>query len=414
MTEITPLKESEIDDFLEVFVEAYPDDEREDTEGLVKYLKRSLSEDKHIEYFKASIGKEIVGTLRFLNYEMNMRNKMVPAKGLGLVAVSSLHRKKGVAKSMMEFYISESDKAGVDFLILYPFNLAFYRKTGFGYGTKQRMYKLLPSSFPSYTPSNLTYMKKEEAPQVLDCFNEYATQNNGMIIRKEGAFDGSLDSPGKKILLYKENDKILGYMAYHYKTEKPDYEYDCNLIISELIYNNKEALHSFIGFIHNQREQAVRIHFNTQDESLFFLLDNPLNGEKETFKTEQLESYTTALSMMYRISNVKRLFTRYSDVKFSDDDFIVKLSIQDTLYSPNNSSTIIRFQNGYPVVEQENSSWDVELSMDISDFSSLFAGAVSLRKLVKLGLAEISDGAWLNKADRTLSYHEKPQCFTSF
>lgn len=414
MLKIDSLKKSEIEDYVSVVIDAYPDDDRENSDSLVDYLNKSLDKDDYIRYWKAAYGNDIVGTMRFLDYQMNIRNKKVSASGLGLVAVSPLHRKKGIARTMMEFYISENEKAGVDFLILYPFNLAFYRKAGFGYGTKQRMYKLLPSSFPAYPAENLCFMKEEDSRAAWDCFRIFAEKTNGMIFRKEGYFDRAADSIGSRVLVFRKGDTIEGYLKYHYKKEKPDYEYDCNLIVTELVYNSGEALKSFIGFLRNQKDQAVRIHITSQDEYLFFLLDNPLNGEKDTFKTEQLESYNSALSMMYRVTNVSRLFGNFGDIRFGHDDFTMKLSIRDTLYPPNNRPAIISFEKGCPSVCTESCAFDFELSMDISDFSSLFAGAVNLKKLVQFGLAEISDITWLERADRALSYSDKPQCFTGF
>jgi len=414
MLQIELLEEKDIEEYAEILTYAYPDDDRESIDHLVQFLSNSLKKDQYIKYFKVLKNKEITGTMRFLDYEMNMRNVKVQAKGLGLVAVSPLHRKEGIAKKMMEFYIGENDKSGINFLILYPFDLSFYRKTGFGYGTKHRMYKLLPQSFPAFPVQNLSYMKKEDSPAMLASFQRFAQKTNGMISRREGAFDHTIDGVQNKVIVYKNKGLIEAYLIFHYKKEKDDYEYDSNLIVTELVYHSKESLQSIIGFLHNQKDQVVRIHFNTQDEYLFYLLDNPLNGEKDTFKTDQLESYVSSLSMMYRVTNVPRLFTEFKGVQFGNDSFRIKLTISDSLYPPNNGSTIIKFEKGYPHVCSAQSDYDCEITMDIADFSSLFAGAVTLRKLIQFGLAEISEDSFIEKADRTLGYCEKPQCFTGF
>ena len=343
-----------------------------------------------------------------------MRNIKVQTTGLGLVAVSLLHRKQGIAKKMMKYFIEQNEKAGINILILYPFDLSFYKKMGFGYGTKQRMYKLLPQSFPPYPVKNLSFMKKEDSSAMLLSFQKFALKTNGMIFRREGSYDHTIDSIQNKVIVYKEGSQIEGYLIFHYKKEKPDYEYDSNLIVTELVYHKKEALQSIIGFLHNQKDQAIRIHINTQDEFLFYLFDNPLNGEKNTFKTDQLESYVSSLSMIYRITNISRLFTEFKDVQFGKESFKVKLTISDSLYPVNDGSTIIRFQNGYPDVCSPASDYDCEISMNIADFSSLFAGAVTLRKLILFGLATISETSYIDIADRALSYFEKPQCFTGF
>ncbi|SFK87622.1 GNAT family N-acetyltransferase [Brevibacillus centrosporus] len=56
----------------------------------------------------------------------------------------------------------------------------------------------------------------------------------------------------------------------------------------------------------------------------------------------------------------------------------------------------------------------VELGMDISDFSSLVMGVISLRKLHLYGLADISDEKQIPFVDRLFATGDKPRSTTPF
>ncbi len=57
---------------------------------------------------------------------------------------------------------------------------------------------------------------------------------------------------------------------------------------------------------------------------------------------------------------------------------------------------------------------DVEVRLDISEFSSLLMGSVGFRKLHTFGLAEISDDRYIDTVDRLFRVWEKPTCVTRF
>ncbi len=406
------LQENDLTEAADILFCCYP--EVDNLEEWEKYLSNSLKTDSHMKYYKISRKNKVAGVMRFFDFEMNIRNIKTKASGLGLVGVSPLARKAGVAKEMMQFFLADNYRLGLNFLILYPFSMKVYKNMGFGYGTKQRMYKLLPTSIPNHKRDNLEILTSDDVEEFSSCYKKYSNKTNGIINRRETTIKKILANPANRIVAHKVNNQIDGYIIFNYKKEKFDYEYDCVLVVSEFVYNTKDALTSLLGFLHSQKDQAIRIHIETQDEYLFYLFDEPMNGEKETFKTEQLECYTTALSMMYRIINIKGLFREYKGFQFGTDTFKLKLTIKDTFLKDNNGSTVIRFSNGYSEVRDDMDDFDVELKMDICDFSSLFVGAVPLSSLLKYGLAEISDKKYTNIVANALNYPEKPICLTGF
>jgi predicted acetyltransferase len=57
---------------------------------------------------------------------------------------------------------------------------------------------------------------------------------------------------------------------------------------------------------------------------------------------------------------------------------------------------------------------DVEISLDIAEFSSLITGATTFRTLLAYGLAQISDANYADTVHQLFYTPNKPICHTAF
>jgi hypothetical protein len=103
-----------------------------------------------------------------------------------------------------------------------------------------------------------------------------------------------------------------------------------------------------------------------------------------------------------------------SDHDFGGQDCRLKLAIRDSFFPENDGDTLVRFSGGRPSVRGAGDGYDVEVSLDIADFSSLVMGAVRFRSLYDYGLAEISDPGAVAAIDRLFRVEQKPICTTPF
>jgi predicted acetyltransferase len=414
-SEISLLQKDDLEQFAQVIVHAYPMPYQNSIDDCIHWIRDSLKNDAaSIKYYKAVKNGTIVGGMRFFDFQMNMRNVMIAAAGMGLVAVNPLYRKEHVAKDMLHFFIEENDRIGYPMLVLYPFQIGFYKKMGFGYGTKQRMYKLLPTSFPEGPRGQLLFLNGQDAASVSACYEKHVANTHGTTRQSQVNFEKMLKNFHLKAVGVKSNGRLEGFIIFSYKRVKPDLVYENDMHVHWLVYNNREALTALFGYIHAQKDQIKRVYLNTQDEYFFSLLEDPTNGESDAFNSEKLECYTTALGMMYRVINIPGLFRAYKAQRFGAESLTMKMTIRDSFFQRNNTSTTIRFDAGYAEVLDDLKKYDVEIAMDVSDFSSLFVGAVPFEKLLQFGLAEISDPAYADVVSRTLNYPKKPMCYVYF
>jgi predicted acetyltransferase len=139
------------------------------------------------------------------------------------------------------------------------------------------------------------------------------------------------------------------------------------------------------------------------------LLTDPSNG----LNTIHLETNVAGIGMMYRIINVKGVFADLSMHNFNNQSCKVKITIKDTFISTNNGSAIINFENGKNILSDMD-DYQVEITLDVSDFSSLIMGAIDFKALFNIGLAEISDESYINTIHRIFYTEHKPVCKTDF
>ena len=92
----------------------------------------------------------------------------------------------------------------------------------------------------------------------------------------------------------------------------------------------------------------------------------------------------------------------------------MRFDIADTFLRENRKSVTIQFKDGQPQIANNKDTHEVKVSMDISEFSSMFMGCVPFKKLYHYGLAEISDTSYINVINKLFWTGEKPICTTEF
>jgi predicted acetyltransferase len=90
------------------------------------------------------------------------------------------------------------------------------------------------------------------------------------------------------------------------------------------------------------------------------------------------------------------------------------LTLTDSFLPENAGSTTVSFQRGKAALADEEAAADVEVRMDVAEFSSLLAGAIDFETLMLYGLAEISDPAYTPTLQRLFWVERAPVCMTAF
>ena len=394
-TVVKKMPKRDLGDFWEIVVLAgsegyYP----QRKEGRVKWFTEISKECPGLDYYGAYRDDVLLGGMVIGDYTMNLRGAVIPLSGVGMVHTDMLHKKEKICKEMMAFFLQHNREKDVHLLYLSPFRPDFYKQMGFGYGSTAYDYRIPPASFPNTgAKEKLSYLPDKERTGFLDCYGRVMRKTHGMISRNVFFTEEQLGG-GKRAVVYKEEGVITGVLVFSFGDEK-------EMVIHEWFCEDARAFRAFCSFLHTQSDQFHRILFTSADEYLYYALRDPTDGLRD------LETCRCRVDNMFRVVDAAGLFRDLRDVNFGGANLILNLRVRDDFFAPNNGVTCIRFENGYPRVMEQQARADLEITLDVADFSSLMVGAVNPSALFRLGLLELSDTGKLKLLD-TMFHAPKP------
>lgn len=396
---------------------AYPgiaDFSEESVKHVSERFQTLQQEESTLNFFGYYLDGQLVGAMRHHDFQMNMLGKVIPAGGVGLVAVDLLHKKQKVAKELLTFYIEHYHKRNISMTLLYPFRPDFYKKMGFGFGPRMDSYKIKPEAFRNYKKKgHLRYLTADDKALVKKCYNAFYKQTHGMIEKPDFDYKSLLGRPGQFVIGYVIGDELLGYFPFTFKGAHDTNNMMNDLHIGEMIYLHSDVLKEFSTFLHSQADQINRIIVHTQDEHFYYLFDDPRNGTDVVMPHVYHETNTSGVGLMYRVNDVPLLFQQLQGHNFDNVTCNLKLTIKDSFYPENDRATWLSFENGLATVSQEGPH-DVAITLDVSDFSSLVTGSINFERLYAYGLVELSDDAYVSTLNQLFFTPKKPFCRTGF
>ncbi|MBA4494200.1 enhanced intracellular survival protein Eis [Paenactinomyces guangxiensis] len=413
MSFIKKIPVEDVKHFVPLVANAYPGLNMSEEKVREAFLK-TQTEDLFSDFYGYYRGNQLLGCMKIYDFSMNLYGTKVLAGGLGTVAVHLLHKKEKIAKELVTFFLQYCREKGACLALLYPFRPDFYKKMGFGYGTKVNQYRVLPDCLPrGKSKENVFFVTEAEKENLLACYRRFMEKTHGMIDKTQGELDALFENKRHWIAAFKQDGQIRGYLVLEAQSAHEENRFFNDLHVKEMIYESPESLSELLTFLHSQLDQFQRIVFNTQDEDFYHLLTDPRNGSNRMIPSLFHESYVSGVGLMYRVINLKNLFSQLTLRRFGNQSCTVNFKIRDSFLPENEKSCVVSFRDGFPRV-MDHSEAEVEVDLDISDFSSLMMGSVSFKSLVGYGLVKLSDPACLSRLEQIFSKQEKPVCTTTF
>ena len=416
-SEIRKMTKEDFSAFANIAIQAFPagkENTPEYKEKLAAKRLRIQEQSGTIEFYGLFREGKLVGGMRLHSFEMNIFGKVVPAGGVGLVAVDLLHKKEKAAKELIGYFIRHFKEKGTSITMLYPFSPAFYKKMGYGYGTKINQYKIKPDSFPvGGSKEGLTMLTEADGDSIKGCYNRYATKNHGMILKTSFDIVSMFKNPGNRYVGYFCEGELKGYIIFGFEEQDQKNFLRNHLVIREFIYETPEALSALSVFLHTQSDQIERVILNTQDEALHYLLGDPANGSNHLIPSVYHETNTSGVGLMYRMSSPETIADDFSGRNFNDVSASFSLRVHDSFLQEEPAVLHFTLNEGILQEGKEGDS-EFEITLDVSDLSSLLMGAVDAGKLYQYGKLTISSPAYLGVMKKAFQADIRPICMTPF
>jgi len=416
-TEIRKLADKDFDEYMRINCEAYPGMEvftAEERSRFVAQMRQTTGDPRAVRYgvFRNGV---MVGGMRLFDYVMNVRGSRLRTGGVGAIAVDLIHKKEHVAKDIMAFYLDHYVRRDFPMGLLWPFRSDFYHDMGFGLGARMFRYSILPTSFPAgHTKEHVRYLNENDIPALTDCHNRYVAGRFGMVEQTDEGWEVILRQHKKTRYVGVEVDgRLEGYLSYTFKKIAADSFLVNDLVVEDLVYLTPEALAEMLAFLRSQLDQIRRVVLHTPEDEFYYLLRDPRNESTGIIYPTHQESHAAGVGVMYRVLDNRLLFEQLGPSAFSKVNLKIRLNIRDSFLPQNDGPLVVAFRDGRAALV-DGGDCDVEIGLDIAEFSSMIMGAVGFRSLHTYGLATISESELLDTVDRLFATPERPLTTVSF
>lgn len=412
MGEFRKMTADQVPVYLDIAARAYPGMKGLNTPESAARFQAQLEEQISLYgYFQ---NEQLVGGMFMHDITMNVHGTEVPAGGLGFVAVDLLHKKQGIAKQVVTYFLDHYKNQGAAIAMLYPFRPDFYKKMGFGYGTRKSQYKFTPQSLPRGTSmTHVSYLTEGDKPLVLDCFDRLQKARHGMARKQEFEKRGLFS---QQVVVYKQDGVVQGYLAFQF-TESGGNMLRNDIFIREMFWETPAALSELLTFLHVQFDQIQYIILPTFEEEFLHVLADPRNGTHNLlFPSVYHESNVQGMGLMYRLIDTGRFFEQQAAHNFGGQTVTVAFDVKDSFYPANHGRVVVEFCEGHAHVQATKAAdaADVEVMIDVEYLSSLVMGAVDFDSLYRLGLARVSDERYVKTLDALFYVRKKPVTLAAF
>lgn len=364
-------------------------------------------------YWVASSGGELVGMFAQYNFRMFRGGKTLPVVGIASVAVAPHHRRKGVARFLMERALEMMEHNGVSLSILHPFRHPFYAQLGWGILTRTIYYRMDPHRIGEFSPEGSVEMVKneEQKEEVMALYDHIAHQRGGLLARDFLHWEELVFPRGFTFAYRSPEGLVEGYLVLSYLPSIGEGEVSGREIkVWEWFWLNGRALQGLLSFLSRMKDQVKTIHLPEQTGlPLEFLLHDPLQeGDYQTYLTGARMG-AKAVGLMGRVVNVKRALI--AGAPYGEGDLTLTIQLTDPCLSWNREPIHLSFHNGE--VELTRTQGECVIRTSIAIFSSLWWGALTFSQAWELGLVDIIPWKHIPLLDRLFT-QPPPICWDYF
>jgi len=398
-----------------LLADAYPVMEINDAAAMTGFIERltARAHDDETVWAVARRQAEIVGAMRLYDFVMNLRGSEVMAGGLGSVAVSLLHKRQGVARAMIAWYIERYRARGAAFAVLHPFRPDFYRGLGFGYGTPMHRYSVTPATLRAEgAAGTVRALGGADADAVFACSERVRSHTNGLLRRRVDVLGRVLADVAVRWIGVEENGTLRAFMQTSVVLGAEGTANANALMVRDFSAEDERYAAALFGYLRAQQDQFARIVFETQDDAFYLNADDPRAGGDVVVAPPATHRVAeTGLGIMYRVLDCERALAALGPSAVS---CTLRIDLADPFFPPTAGARTFAFGPGHAPRPAADASPDVTLRLGIADFSSLVAGSLRLDDLLRHRLASVDPPAARERVGELLDAPQRPHCMTRF
>src|SRR5438552_6006346 len=190
-----------------------------------------------------------------------VRGQQLPITGIGSVAVSPEHRRRGVGEATMRAALRELRQRGSHFSALYAFRNSYYRKLGYGVIEHLHQLAVSASNLPLADESRrVRRLMIPDRSAVEALYERVAQQGHFALARTPEWWNRRLWTyPGDWVVYEgRRRGQIEGYL--YYEVENSHGPFRLAMSLTEFVAATPEAHRGLVGHLASLRDQVEEIH----------------------------------------------------------------------------------------------------------------------------------------------------------
>ena len=351
----------------------------------------------------------LVASLVLYPFQAYVRGERLGVTGIGSVAVSPEHRRRGVADALLRSTLAEMRERGDAWSMLYPFRGDFYRRFGWGVVETPTLLSVPPLALPAADEArHVRRVRAADRPLVQALYDRVVRERGHFTLARRPAWwERRLwNYEGEWLVYERTRGEVEGYLQL--QVDSGDGPWKLVLTVNELVAGSPEAHRGLAGYLNSQRDQAAEVVLAVAaDAGWTSLLADAANLRGE-MKLGVLRSTGHAgYGAMLRVLDVKAALGQLPVDPGARGD--VLLEVRDAMLPANDGPWRLSAREGGLEVRAEaaNAHKLPRLACTADVLASVVAGALSPVRAVEIGLLESANGA----AARVESWFRAPAAF---
>ena len=410
---VRPLTETDIEAYLDIYLNSYPAYKSLDAECRQHYREKhqlELREDRQVQTVGLFEDDVLIATMKLILFSMNFFGVMQPACGLMALEVHPLHKRKGAALRMVEYFEDYARQQGALLTLLLPFRIGFYRQMGYGFAGKIYEYHLPTAALPrpdAAVLAHLRLMQPEDFDAALACHRRFAARNHGMVEKFDEEIRGARGDIQVRRLGWYDGGVLRGYAAYRFESASDSNYTQNRLSVEELVYEDGAILRGLLGGLNMQADLAQTVILRTGEEDFHHLLQDPQDVSRNYIDYGFLQTNVSAVGTMFKLTDGPAFVEKTAYRPFPQGTLTAAFRCRDELTGAEQCLPIA-FSQGRWAVAAADAAADVTVTCRQGELTSLLMGSCDLEGLLRLGAAQTDDPDRAQELARLLHWGQKP------
>lgn len=341
---------------------------------------------------------QVVCSLVLYPFTAYVRGQRVPVTGVGSVAVSPEHRRRGIGEGMIRAMLRETRQDGRALSMLYAFRGSYYRKFGYGAVEMCQPLAFAPSNLPPSEEARRTRrLMLPDRPAVEALFERAASQGHFALGRTHDWWTRRLwNYPGDWVVYEgRRRGQIEGYIYYEVDSTQGPFKLAVSLI--EFVATTPEAHRGLVGHLASLSDQVMEIHYAAPADNVWpLLLKTPQNLRPGAEIGLIADTGNLGVGAMLRFTDVRLGLERLPVWSQARGEIV--LDVDDPILPPNARAYRVGARDGRLKVRPEPATTRTRrklprVSLTADMLGPIAAGTLSPLCAAEMGLIDSSGGA---------------------